>query len=85
MWDQMRSDVERAIDSELGSCDLMPFDAASETPIEEQKYFYILLPCAILCLHLVRFSAMAKTRELLRDGKYSESIALVRAARYISA
>ena len=29
-----------------------------------------------------RFSAMAKTRELLRDGKYSECIALVRSARY---
>ena len=36
-------------------------------------------------MHLVRFSAMAKTRELLRDGKYSESIALVRAARCVCA
>lgn len=62
----MRSDVERAIDAEPGSCDLLPFDAASEMPIEEQK-----------------FSAMAKTRELLRDEKYSECIALVRAAREV--
>ena len=34
-------------------------------------------------MYLVRFSAMAKTRELLRDGKYPECIALVRAARCV--
>ena len=34
----MRGDVERAIDAELASCDPMPFDAASDMPIEEQKY-----------------------------------------------
>ena len=37
MWDHMRGNVERAIDAEPASCDLFPFDAASETPIEEQK------------------------------------------------
>ena len=35
-------------------------------------------------MYLVRFSAMAKTRELLRDGNYPECIALVRAARCVS-
>ena len=33
----MRGDVERAIDAEPVSCDLLPFDAASDIPIEEQK------------------------------------------------
>ena len=35
MWDHMRGDVEREIDSEPASCDLMPFDAASDMSIEE--------------------------------------------------
>jgi len=34
----MRSDVERAVsDGEPAPCDVLPFDAASDTPIEEQK------------------------------------------------
>lgn len=50
MWDHMRSDVERAIDAEPGSCDLMPFDAASDMPIEEQKYLiYIVTSCIHIC------------------------------------
>jgi len=39
MWDKMKSDVERAVnDGEPASCDVLPFDAASDTPIEEQKW-----------------------------------------------
>ena len=39
---------------------------------------------ASACVYVLgRFSAMAKGRELLRDAKYSECIALVRAARSI--
>ena len=41
MWDHMRSDIERAIDAEPESCDLLPFDAASDMPIEEQKYCFM--------------------------------------------
>ena len=38
MWDLMRDNVERAVDTEPASYDLMHFDAASDMPIEEQKF-----------------------------------------------
>ena len=52
MWDRIRSDVERVMDAEPGSCDL-PFDAASDMPIEEQKYSYILASICIMCMYLL--------------------------------
>jgi len=49
MWDDMRGDVERAIDAEPALCDLMPFDAASDMPIEEQKYCVHVSKCMCVC------------------------------------
>ena len=48
----------------------------------KSEYSSCHLATDIYCVH-DRFSAMAKTREMLRDGKYSECVALVRAARYV--
>jgi len=49
-------------------------------------FVYEIFSCILYCniIVLFRFTAMAKTRELLRDGKYVECLALVRAARFVN-
>jgi len=59
---------------------MIPCIFVSQSIILALGYSFAFTVCFILYF---RFTTMARTRELLRDGKYTECLALVRAARCV--